>query len=187
MPQIHPQSHSAKDKYLLAEDINKRLSISSGIDITELICELQALRLELKPPDPAIKSIILRKVQFISAHELKSFDWRVSLCEMLREKHATVLLSALNGRHEKIIDIMNEVFKGRFRKMLQVNLSSISVEKLIGEIHANLWVCIYYTIGYMLLGDHKTAKKLKKFIEAFQAGNFPLQRTTNNSLLFLTQ
>ena len=174
------QHNGTIGKPISAEEWNKALQISTGHEIVSMLDSLHRSPL-------AISAIHLSTVReyFFSGIDIKIFPKKVAFTS-LRE-------NVVSEKNMTLCDLIRDVYANMFiaevgcafRKRFDQLLPGHDTMELRDILHSNLWICIYYQIGFHILGDMDAQSVMNFFVRSFLRGNFPLQGKDN--FIFLVQ
>ncbi len=183
-----------------AEEWNEALQISTGSEIVSMLDPLHHQLLKISEIDPNTtrdysfanleQKIFPKKITFATKHEGIELIKNASLCDIVCNRYANAIIHTLGSkRFSAIIDLMTQSFVSALGSALRIRFAELfPIYTSIGlhnVLHSNLWICMYYQIGYHILGDQKTQSDMSFFVRSFLRGNFPLQ--CKDSLVFLVQ
>jgi len=190
------QHNGTIGKPISAEEWNKALQISTGHEIVSMLDSLHRSPLAISAIHLSTVreyffsgidiKIFPKKVAFTSLRENVVSEKNMTLCDLIRDVYANMFIAEVRPkRYEAIMDMLFKSFGCAFRKRFDQLLPGHDTMELRDILHSNLWICIYYQIGFHILGDMDAQSVMNFFVRSFLRGNFPLQGKDN--FIFLVQ
>lgn len=164
------------------------ISHEHKLQVMDLLSTLYESPLELKECDAKLHAHLKSGPQIVTLDTVFSATEKTCFADFVRTKHAKDFITDLGvNRYTPIIDLLNSVFDNTLRRRFEELTRGCPMRNIHNVLHENLRICVYYAIGFTILGQKNRVCLLKHYINFFLNGNFPFSITSQGSIIFLVR